>query len=487
MAIKSTKKRATKSATNIWGFSPISLLRQAMQDGAKEGQRKARVHVQLAKKAAAAVRTVETADGVEIFLFPLVNTEAENDSRLKATAAVRIRDAVGASVALLEKMEIGHAEYTFELDSENLQAALLGLEIALYRFKRLFKGEPAKVGFSLRNRGKSIPESILRAATTLGVSVNLARHLVNVPPNLLNPVTYAKVVQSLFAGVKGVSVEVWDEKRLERENMNLHLGVGMGSNMPPRLVHISYKGGGAKKAPVAFVGKGITFDSGGLDVKPASGMRLMKKDMGGSAAAVAIAFWAASTGAKHSLDFYLALAENSIDGNSFRPSDVLIARNGLSVEIHNTDAEGRLVLADAMDVAVKSAVKPRFLIDIATLTGAIKVALGASLAGLFANDSKLAQSIASSSQQVGDLVWIMPLFQKYRAQLNSSFADMVNSTDGFGGAVTAALFLEKFAGDVPWAHLDIYAWKDSADGAWLESGGSGQAVLGLTNWIDNLK
>lgn len=207
----------------------------------------------------------------------------------------------------------------------------------------------------------------------------------------------------------------------------------------------------------------------------------MKKDMGGSAAVLGAALWASETGAKCNLDALLALAENSISGKSFRPSDVIRARNGMTVEIHNTDAEGRLVLADALDVAVSA--KPKYVIDVATLTGAIKVALGPGLAGLFGNSRPLVNALHKSGQQAGDLNWPMPLVQKYKGMLNSNFADMINATDGFGGAVTAALFLEKFVGEVPWAHLDIYAWKDAPDGAWCEAGGSGQAVACLAEWL----
>lgn len=433
----------------------------------------------------AAVRVADTPESVKILVAPKAPLEIENDPRLKTSTASRVRDYVGASVAHLERLEVRQAHFGFDLPAEELAAAILGLEMALYRFKRVLKGEGPKFKISLSNKGKPLNAKALSAALAAGQAVNLARHMVNLPPNFLNPVSYADFVQDLFAGMKNVKVEVWDEERLKKENCGLHYGVGQGSATPPRLVHIRYRNGGTKKGPVALVGKGITFDTGGLDIKPSSGMRLMKKDMGGSAAVLGVAYWAARTGYKGSADFYLALAENAIGGSSFRPSDVITARNGTTVEIHNTDAEGRLVLADALDVAVTSKEKPSVVIDVATLTGAIKVALGSGLTGLFANDPKLAARLAASAQASGDPAWVMPLLQKYRSTFNSPFADIVNAVDGFGGAITAALFLEKFAKDVPWAHLDIYAWKDSAEGAWLESGGSGQAVFTLTDWFKN--
>jgi leucyl aminopeptidase len=434
-----------------------------------------------------AVRHFYSESEARLLLTPLAAAENEIDASLKASIATRFRDAVGASVGQLEKWDVQWAEFNFDVDAKTLQAALLGLEIALYRFKRVFKNEEPKLNLILKHKGHVLTAAAVKDAALLGHSVNLARHVVNLPPNLLNPESYADAAIQLFQGAKNVKVEIWQGAKLAKEKMGLLMAVGQGSASAPRMVHIRYRPPGAKGAPIAFVGKGITFDTGGLDIKPSSGMRLMKKDMGGSGAVLALAYWAAQSGVKKSLDVYLALAENAVSADSFRPSDVVVSRSGQSVEIHNTDAEGRLVLADVLDVAVTQKEKPRYVIDVATLTGAIKVALGSGLAGLFSTDARLARTLHAAGQEAGDLTWIMPLFQKYRSHLNSPFADMVNATDGFGGAVTAALFLEKFVKDVPWAHLDIYAWKDGADGAWIESGGSGQSVLGLAHWLETVK
>lgn len=430
------------------------------------------------------IRIVENHTGVYILVSPFASEDLERDPQLKASSDSRIRDAVGQSLAHLERYEVQSAEYILNLPQEQISAAILGLEVGLYRFKRVFKKEAPKFRISVSHRGNAVTKKTLEQGIALGEAINLARHLTNLPPNILHPVSYATAIQKLFSDLKNVDVEVWDEARLEKEKMGLLLAVGQGAQNPPRLVHIRYRPSGAgQRAPFALVGKGITFDSGGLDIKPSSGMRLMKKDMGGSAAVVGLALWAAKSGVKHPIDFYVALAENSVSERSFRPSDVIVARSGHSVEIHNTDAEGRLVLADALDVAVTNRSKPRCVVDIATLTGAIKVALGSHVAGLFCNDVKLAGALSSACQKAGDFAWPMPLIQKYRNSMNSPFADFVNAVDGFGGAVTAALFLERFVRDVPWAHFDIYAWKDAADGAWLESGGSGQMVAGLAHWL----
>jgi leucyl aminopeptidase len=253
-------------------------------------------------------------------------------------------------------------------------------------------------------------------------------------------------------------------------------------------VHLRYRPAKkSKRKPLAFVGKGITFDTGGLDIKPSSGMRLMKKDMGGAASVIATALWVAESAYEHPCDFYLALAENAVDAEAFRPSDVFTARNGLRVEIDNTDAEGRLVLADGLDVAVtqKGADEPECVIDVATLTGAIKVGLGAEIAGLFSNDDELANALTRAGHRAGDLNWRMPLYDKYFASLSSPFADFKNSGEGFGGAITAALFLQKFVRAKKWAHLDVCAWTDKAQGALQATGGSGQPVQCLIEFLES--
>lgn len=495
---------AEKTRKNFWGLSRESLLSRHLQDGGPGDKKPAHVFVHLGKKAlvpkmwkdgfretagsaTALLRVAESPAGVNLLVSPLAPNDPETDLRLKARPASRVRDAMGSMVSMLERLEVETAEVHFDFGGEELDAAILGLEIALYRYKRVIKGDDPKLRFSLKSKGKALGAKQLGAGVALGQGVNLARHLVNLPPNELNPVSYADFAQEFFRGLKNIKVEVWDEKRLRQENMNLHYAVGQGSEYPPRLVRLRYQPpGAAKRAPVAFVGKGITFDTGGLDIKPSSGMRLMKKDMGGSASVLGLMYWAALSGVKVAVDAYLPLAENAVSGQAFHPSDVITSRSGQTIEIHNTDAEGRLVLADSLDLAVTQKEKPRFLIDVATLTGAIKVALGSQLAGLFSNNPKLRDSLAAAGLEAGDLTWPMPLFQRYRSQMNSPFADMVNAIDGFGGAVTAALFLEKFVKDVPWAHFDIYAWKDSAEGCWLESGGSGQSIMGLAAWLEGL-
>lgn len=391
----------------------------------------------------------------------------------------------GESVKTLENFKLENLEVQIWTENpEVLHGVICGLEISSYSFKGR-KNSFKKV--RLTWNGKALSKKEIEQAINIGWSTNWARHLVNLPPNELQPHKYASLVKEVLQKKPHTKVEIWNEKKLAQENCGLHLSVGQGSDSPPHLVILRYRppSAPAKQRPIALVGKGITFDTGGLDLKPASGMRLMKKDMGGSAAVFGAFHFAVEQRLPIKLDAYLALAENSVSARSFRPSDLVTARNGKVIEIHNTDAEGRLVMADALDVATtqKGANQPEVVVDVATLTGAIKVALGSHVAGLFSNDPDLSKELFSSFTQKGDDVWPMPLYQKYRSQMNSPFADMTNSVDGFGGAVTAALFLESFVNDVPWAHLDIYAWKDSPEGAILESGGSGQAVQGLAQWL----
>ncbi len=494
---------AVKSAKKFWGLSHDPLVLQHVSTEAGAGQKSASVIVHLGKRAIApkiwkadfidtdanasnVVRVSDTANRVKMLVSPLAGPENERDPALKSRAPARVRDAMGAVIATLERADVEFAEIDLQLSNVELPWALVGLELALYRYKRIVKGDLSKVRLNLKHNGRPLPAKQITELALLGTGMNISRHLVNLPPNELNPVTYANFAQEFLKGLKLVKVEVWDDKKLASEGMGLISGVGQGSATPPRMVHMKYRPPGGRKT-VAFVGKGVTFDTGGLDIKPSSGMRLMKKDMGGSASVFGLLYWAARTGIKQSLDAYLALAENAVSAEAMRPSDVLTARNGLSVEIHNTDAEGRLVMADVIDVAVTAKEKPRYVVDVATLTGAIKVALGTQLAGLFANDPKLAAAIHASGQAVGDLNWVMPLFQRYNSSSSSGFADCVNATDGFGSAITAALFLERFVRDVPWAHLDIYQWRDSPEGAWLEGGGSGQTVACLSHWLGTLK
>lgn len=411
---------------------------------------------------------------------------AGHENRLSESDYAWYREQCGSLVGYFKAYDVSEVYFSWsQTNTHQERGALIGMNLAAYQFKSANSKESLSQ-FPKIFHNKTWASKELVEVRSRSLAINLARHLVNCPPNMLNPKTYADFAKELFKAKKNLKLEIWGADRLKKEKMGLHLGVGQGAEFGPCLIHLKYRpAGSSMKKPIAFVGKGITFDSGGLDIKPSSGMRLMKKDMGGSAAVLGLALWAAETQFNQPLDFYLGLAENSVDANSMRPSDVLTARNGMKVEIHNTDAEGRLVLADVLDVAVSQTGKdePELVIDLATLTGAIKVALGADLAGLFCNDDKLAKELSEAGVRAGDLSWRMPLFQKYNQGMNTPFADIVNAVDGFGGAITAALFLEKFVRNKAWAHLDIYSWNDKPTGSLSFAGGSGQPVQCLIDWL----
>ena len=397
------------------------------------------------------------------------------------------RDLAAQVVAALADSGLAEVNWHFHGASDAEQrGALVGLELGAYRFKQLRSAKPVLELPRLILHG--VPSGVLDASHVLGVATNVARHLVNLPPNELNPTTYADGLQELFAAFPAMSVDVWRGRKLVQERMGLLLGVGQAAAAGPALVHLKYRPKKQAKGvkPLAFVGKGITFDSGGLDLKDAGGMRLMKKDMGGSASLVGLAYWLAASDAASPCDIYLALAENAVDQYAFRPGDVLTARNGLTIEVDNTDAEGRLVLADALDVAVgkTGADAPAAVINLATLSGAMRVALGLRIAGMFANDDDLAQALLLSGQRSAEPTWRMPLYADYFTGMKSNFADFANSAPGGrGGAITAALFLQKFVRDVPWAHVDMMAWSEGNTGGCVEAGGNGQCVQLLADFI----
>jgi leucyl aminopeptidase len=281
---------------------------------------------------------------------------------------------------------------------------------------------------------------------------NLARELVIEPPNVLGPEEFAKRAAALEK--LGLEVEILDEKKMKKLGMGSFLGVGQGSVRPPRLVVLKWNGGKSGEAPIAFIGKGVVFDSGGISLKPGAGMEDMKGDMGGAAAVTGLMATLAARKAKVNVVGALGLVENMPDGNAQRPGDIVTSMSGQTIEVINTDAEGRLVLADVLWY-VKETFKPRFMIDLATLTGAIIVALAKHHAGLFSNSDELAAQLAAAGQATGEAVWRMPLSPDYDKMIDSQFADMKNTGGREGGSITAAQFLKRFVDDVPWAHLDV--------------------------------
>ena len=317
----------------------------------------------------------------------------------------------------------------------------------------------------------------------MGESQNLVRKLVNMPASDLYPDSFAQ--QAVEVGkASGFEVEVWDEKRLEQERCGALLAVGRASDHPPRLVIMKYMGGQSDEKPLGLVGKGVTFDSGGLSIKSSEGMMAMKCDMAGAATVLGTMRAIAELKLPVNVIGFAGMAENMIAGNSFRMGDVLTARSGKTIEVHNTDAEGRLVLADTLDVAVDHGVGR--IIDLATLTGACLVALGADIVGLMTNNDDLAADVKSAAAACGEYVWELPMHDYFSDQIKSSVADIKNMGDSrSGGSITAGKFLEEFVRETAWVHLDIAgpSFSDKPK-SWIDGGASGCMVRTLVEYAE---
>ncbi len=312
----------------------------------------------------------------------------------------------------------------------------------------------------------------------LGESMNLTRRLVNEPAEVIYPATFAEQAADV-AKETGLTVEIWDEAKLEKERCGSLLAVGRGSQRESRLVILRHNGGPSDQAPLALVGKGVTFDSGGLSLKPSDGMKAMKCDMAGAATVLGAMRAIASLNLPVNVVGLVGLAENMVSGRSYKLGDVLTARSGKTIEVLNTDAEGRLVLADVLDVAVEQ--EPQGMIDLATLTGACLVALGQDVAGLMTNNDEWCTTVKAASAAVGELTWELPMFPHFNKQIRSEVADIKNIGEGrMGGTITAAKFLEEFVGEVPWTHIDIAgpAFTDKPK-PYVDAGGSGAMVRTL--------
>ena len=304
--------------------------------------------------------------------------------------------------------------------------------------------------------------------------VCLARELVNEPANVLYPVEFAGRAQALSK--LGVKVEVLGEKEMKKLGMGALLGVGQGSSRESQLVVMQWMGGEKGEAPVAFIGKGVCFDTGGISIKPGAGMEDMKGDMGGAACVTGLMHALAARKARANVVGVIGLVENRPDASAQRPGDIVTSADGQTIEVINTDAEGRLVLADAIWYA-QDRFDPKFMIDLATLTGAIMVALGQEFAGLFSNDDELSEQLTASGLAVSEKVWRMPMSEGFDKMINSRFADMKNVGSRYGGSITAAQFLKRFVDGRPWAHIDIAGTAmNSPASATNTSWGSGYGV-----------
>jgi leucyl aminopeptidase len=367
--------------------------------------------------------------------------------------------------AIAGKLRAGSDDVTIVADLPDgpmkpVQAAALaaGMRLRAYKFDRYKTkkkdGEDAGLNadVSVAVADVAAAKKALAPDAHIVDGVILARELVNEPPNVLYPIEFARRASQLRK--LGVEVEVLDVKAMTKLGMGALLGVGQGSTQPSRAVIMRWNGARRGEQPVAFVGKGVCFDTGGISIKGAASMEDMKGDMGGAACVVGLMHALAARKAKVNAVGAIGLVENMPDGNAQRPGDIVTSMSGQTIEIINTDAEGRLVLADVLWYVAKK-IKPKFMIDLATLTGAIMVALGTEHAGMFSNNDELAERLTKVGLATGEKVWRMPLGPEYDKQIDSQFADMKNTGGRNGGSITAAQFLQRFVDDTPWAHLDI--------------------------------
>jgi len=420
----------------------------------------------------------------ELLLVGLGERDQVDAEALRRAAAVALRAAGRARRAVTTLAQ------ALPDDREGaVQAVSEGAHLGAYRFdkyKAATREDSARDNGRLAELTVSMPDGAggLDTAATRGEirarATNLARDLSNEPASSLHPEDLAEAARRLVD--KGVTVTVKDERALAAEGFGGIIGVGQGASNPPRLVELRYEPEGAS-ARVVLVGKGITFDSGGLSLKPSEGMEAMKTDMSGAAAIVGVMSALADLGVRVAVTGYLATAENMPSGSATRPGDVLTMRNGKTVEVLNTDAEGRLVMADALAYGAES--QPDAMVDVATLTGACMVALGMKYTGLMSNDDALAAELLDAATAAGEPTWRLPLPREYHKQVESEVADLKNVGTRWGGALNAGLFLEEFVAERPWAHLDIAgpARADESD-AHTPKGSTGAAVRTLLSWLE---
>ncbi|MCV9965833.1 leucyl aminopeptidase [Pararhizobium sp. BT-229] len=382
-------------------------------------------------------------------------------------ASLSAHDWLKAGGAAASKIR-GAEKVTVFLDAPGVEVSgkaaadfALGMEMNAYSFdiyKTTKKDDDDQKGPPKPTKVTIVTGAVIAAkkaaanSQAIAEGVFIARNLVNEPANVLGPVEFAAKAKELEK--LGVEVEILTERDMKKLGMGALLGVAQGSVRPPRLAIMQWKGGKPKDKPVAFIGKGVVFDSGGISIKPGAGMEDMKGDMGGAAAVTGVMHVLATRKAKANVVGIIGLVENMPDGNAQRPGDIVTSMSGQTIEIINTDAEGRLVLCDALWYC-NDRFKPQLMINLATLTGAVMVALGSHHAGLFTNDDRLAGQLTAAGQTTQERLWRLPLGKEYDKMIDSKFADMKNTGGRYAGSITAAQFLKRFVKDTPWAHLDI--------------------------------
>lgn len=432
------------------------------------------------KQNSSAVTRVGSGSSIrKVILVGLGKSDAFNIEKLRQAAGTAAR------LAKKEKCKTLGVDLPVCNDAPDLtaQAIVEGIELALFKDLR-FKSDPEDkepVVERVELLGLPGQDAAIARARQICSGVNLARELVAAPANSVTPMSMAETARAI-ASECGLDLEILEREDCEKLGMGAFLGVAQASEMPPKFIHLTYKPSGTPRRKLAIVGKGLTFDSGGLNLKPSgSGIETMKMDMGGSAATLGAAKAIGQLKPDVEVHFIAAVTENMISGHAMHPGDILTASNGKTIEVNNTDAEGRLTLADALVFAEKLEVDA--IVDLATLTGACVVALGDDIAGLWSTDRALAEQLLNAGENAGEKYWEMPMEEPYFEGLKSLHADMKNTGPRAGGSITAALFLKQFVEKTAWAHLDIAGpvWTDK-DKGYNSAGATGFGVRTLVNW-----
>ena len=367
---------------------------------------------------------------------------------------------------------------------EAIQAMTEGAVLGLYTFRRYMtkqENDPGEikeltiVGQEKRVTGKAIEKGRIIAG-----AANYARDMVNEPGNYMTPTRMAETARQI-AKEYGLKAEVLDKEKMKELGMGGLLGVSQGSQQPPKFIILSYQGRESKEIDLGLVGKGITFDSGGISIKPSENMADMKDDMAGAASVIATLMATAQLKPAISVTAYVPATENLPSGTALKPGDIISAMNGKTIEVLNTDAEGRLILADALSYAVKNGAKA--IVDVATLTGACQIALGKITTGAFTNNQALVDRVLAAGKEAGEPAWQMPMFEEYKEFIKSDIADIKNTGNRYAGPITAAKFLEEFVGETPWVHLDLTGPDSDKDKGYLVKGASGTPVRTLINLV----
>ena len=379
-----------------------------------------------------------------------------------------IRKAFASAVNQCKKKKITSLNLVFPISGklpkkQIFEGMIEGLYLSNYAFDRYKTKKETLIEKTTIIGVEKNEEAFIKKAKVIAEGVHFARDLVNNNADDETPDNLATIAKAFSKISPMVSVTVFDKKRIEKEKMKLLLAVAKGASIDPRFIIITYKGNPSSKDHTVLVGKGITYDTGGLSLKPSTGMDTMKSDMAGAAAVLGVAKVAAELKLKVNLTCVVPATENAIGPSSYKPGDVFGSYSGKTVEVVNTDAEGRLILADALAYAVKE-LNPTRIVDVATLTGAITIALGEEIGGLFCNDEKLSKELLKSAENTGEHLCRLPLYPGYKELLKSSVADIRNVGGRPAGSIIAGLFLEEFVGSVPWAHIDIDGWLSKAKG-----------------------